>query len=142
MLQLLKKLQVERGLTYMFITHDLSVVEYISDRIVVMYLGRVVEMADTEELFEHTLHPYTKALLSAIPIADIDKRRKRIPLQGDVPSPVHLPPKVPGVYGKMQDRDTPSHHYHAGREGTYGMLPPRQRAGSCKERGSNNRRQS
>ena len=75
-LQLLKKLQVERGLTYMFITHDLSVVEYISDRIVVMYLGRVVEMADTEELFEHTLHPYTKALLSAIPIADIDKRRK------------------------------------------------------------------
>ena len=90
-LQLLKKLQVERGLTYMFITHDLSVVEYISDRIVVMYLGRVVEMADTEELFEHTLHPYTKALLSAIPIADIDKRRKRIPLQGDVPSPVNPP---------------------------------------------------
>ena len=90
-LQLLKKLQVERNLTYMFITHDLSVVEYISDRIVVMYLGRIVEMADTEELFENTLHPYTKALLSAIPIADIHKRRKRIPLQGDVPSPVNPP---------------------------------------------------
>ena len=82
-LQLLKKLQEERGLTYMFITHDLSVVEYISDRIVVMYLGRMVEMADTQELFENTLHPYTRALLSAIPIADIDRRRKRIPLQGD-----------------------------------------------------------
>ena len=90
-LQLLKKLQMERNLTYMFITHDLSVVEYISDRIVVMYLGRIVEMADTEELFENTLHPYTKALLSAIPIADINKRRKRIPLQGDVPSPVNPP---------------------------------------------------
>ena len=73
-LQLLKKLQEERGLTYMFITHDLSVVEYISDRIVVMYLGRMVEMADTQELFENTLHPYTRALLSAIPIADIDRR--------------------------------------------------------------------
>ena len=59
--ELLKKLQEERGLTYMFITHDLSVVEYISDRIVVMYLGRMVEMADTQELFENTLHPYTRA---------------------------------------------------------------------------------
>ena len=94
-LQLLKKLQEERGLTYMFITHDLSVVEYISDRIVVMYLGRMVEMADTQELFENTLHPYTRALLSAIPIADIDRRRKRIPLQGDVPSPVNPPSGCP-----------------------------------------------
>lgn len=94
-LQLLKKLQAERNLTYMFITHDLSVVEYISDRIVVMYLGRMVEMADTKELFENTLHPYTKALLSAIPIADIDKKRKRIPLQGDVPSPVDPPKGCP-----------------------------------------------
>ncbi len=90
-LQLLLDLKNEYHLTYMFITHDLSVVEYISDRIVVMYLGHIVEMADTEELFENTLHPYTEALMSAIPIADINKRRKRIPLQGDVPSPVNPP---------------------------------------------------
>ena len=90
-LQLLKELKEKNNLTYMFITHDLSVVEYISDRIVVMYLGRIVEVAETEELFENTLHPYTQALLSAIPIADITKRRKRIPLQGDVPSPVNPP---------------------------------------------------
>ncbi|MGD9927780.1 MAG: ABC transporter ATP-binding protein [Sphaerochaeta sp.] len=90
-LKLLKKLQAERNLTYLFITHDLSVVEYIADRIAVMYLGKVVELASTEELFKHTMHPYTQALLSAIPIADITKKKKRIPLQGDVPSPVNPP---------------------------------------------------
>lgn len=94
-LQLLKDLKEKKNLTYMFITHDLSVVEYISDRIVVMYLGHIVEMAETKELFENTLHPYTQALLSAIPIADIEKRRKRIPLQGDVPSPVKPPSGCP-----------------------------------------------
>lgn len=94
-LQLLKDLKEKKNLTYMFITHDLSVVEYISDRIVVMYLGHIVEMAETKELFENTLHPYTQALLSAIPIADIEKRRKRIPLQGDVPSPVNPPSGCP-----------------------------------------------
>lgn len=94
-LQLLKELRDERGLTYMFITHDLSVVEYISDRIAVMYLGKIVELADTAELFENTLHPYTKALLSAIPIADITKRKKRTPLEGDVPSPVKPPSGCP-----------------------------------------------
>ncbi len=94
-LKLLKELKERYHLTYMFITHDLSVVEYISDRIVVMYLGHIVEVADTEELFANTLHPYTKALLSAIPIADINKRRKRIPLQGDVPSPVNPPAGCP-----------------------------------------------
>lgn len=94
-LQLLKELQNERNLTYMFITHDLSVVEYISDRICVMYLGHIVEIADTGELFKNTLHPYTRALLSAIPVADINKRRKRIPLQGDVPSPVNPPSGCP-----------------------------------------------
>jgi len=94
-LQLLKELQQERNLTYMFITHDLSVVEYVSDRICVMYLGHIVEVADTRELFEHTLHPYTRALLSAIPVADINLRRKRIPLQGDVPSPVNPPDGCP-----------------------------------------------
>ncbi len=94
-LKLLKKLQVERNLTYLFITHDLSVVEYVSDRIAVMYLGKVVELATTDELFKNTLHPYTRALLSAIPIADITKKRKRIPLQGDVPSPVNPPSGCP-----------------------------------------------
>lgn len=94
-LKLLKELQRERNLTYIFITHDLSVVEYISDRIAVMYLGRVVELCDTDELFANTLHPYTRALLSAIPIADITKKKKRIPLQGDVPSPVNPPSGCP-----------------------------------------------
>lgn len=94
-LMLLKALKDRYNFTYMFITHDLSVVEYISDRIVVMYLGSIVEVADTEELFANTLHPYTEALLSAIPIADIRQRRKRIPLQGDVPSPVNPPKGCP-----------------------------------------------
>lgn len=94
-LKLLKKLQEERNLTYLFITHDLSVVEYVSDRIAVMYLGKVVELATTDELFRNTLHPYTCALLSAIPVADITKKRKRIPLQGDVPSPVNPPSGCP-----------------------------------------------
>lgn len=93
--KLLKELKEKKNLTYMFITHDLSVVEYISDRIIVMYLGHIVEMAPTQELFENTLHPYTEALLSAIPVADIDQRRKRIPLQGDVPSPVNPPSGCP-----------------------------------------------
>ena len=88
---LLKKLKAERNLTYMFITHDLSVVEYLSDRIAVMYLGQIVEISETDELFKNTLHPYTKALLSAIPIADVDKKRKRQALQGDVPNPANPP---------------------------------------------------
>ena len=90
-LKLLNKLKEERNLTYIFITHDLSVVEYLADRIAVMYLGRIVELTTSEELFANTLHPYTKALLSAIPIADPTKKRKRIPLQGDVPSPANPP---------------------------------------------------
>lgn len=90
-LQLLKDLKDQRNLTYVFITHDLSVVEYISDRIAVMYLGKIVELAQTEELFANTLHPYTKALLSAIPVADVTKKKTRIPLQGDVPSPANPP---------------------------------------------------
>lgn len=94
-LKLFKRLQEERNLTYLFITHNLSVVEYVSDRIAVMYLGRVVELAGTEELFARTIHPYTKALLSAIPIADIAKKRKRLPLSGDVPSPIDPPPGCP-----------------------------------------------
>ncbi len=90
-LNLLKELKEKHKLTYIFITHDLSVVEYISDRIAVMYLGRIVELSDTDEVFSNHLHPYTEALLSAIPIADLDKKRNRIVLEGDVPSPVNPP---------------------------------------------------
>ena len=90
-LKLLNQLKEEYGLTYIFITHDLSVVEYLADRIAVMYLGRIVELTTSEELFANTLHPYTKALLSAIPVADVTKKKKRIPLQGDVPSPANPP---------------------------------------------------
>lgn len=94
-LKLLRQLQEKRKLTYIFITHDLSVVEYVADRIAVMYLGKIVELANTKDLFDNTIHPYTKALLSAIPIAQLSKRRKRIPLIGDVPSPVNPPKGCP-----------------------------------------------
>jgi oligopeptide/dipeptide ABC transporter ATP-binding protein len=94
-LQLLMKLKAERNLTYIFITHDLSVTEYICDRVAVMYLGRVVELCRSEDLFANNLHPYTEALLSAIPVADLDKKTDRIVLQGDVPSPVNPPSGCP-----------------------------------------------
>jgi len=94
-LQLLMKLKKEKNLTYLFITHDLSVTEYICDRIAVMYLGRLVELCKSEELYANTLHPYTEALLSAIPVADLDKKTKRIILEGDVPSPVNPPSGCP-----------------------------------------------
>ena len=90
-LNLLMRLKEERNLTYIFITHNLSVVEYISDRIAVMYLGRIVELAKTEQIFEHTMHPYTEALLSAIPVVDPEHKHSRIVLEGDVPNPVHPP---------------------------------------------------
>ena len=86
-------LQTELGLTYLFIAHDLSVVRHISNRIGVMYLGKLVELADSYELITHSLHPYTRSLISAIPVADpvTARANKRIPLQGDVPSPVNPP---------------------------------------------------
>ncbi|MGF7059615.1 ABC transporter ATP-binding protein [Brassicibacter mesophilus] len=91
-INLMMDLQEEMGLTYLFISHDLSVVKYISDKVGVMYLGQIVELADKYELFENPLHPYTRALLSAIPVADPGKKTKRIILKGDIPSPANPPP--------------------------------------------------
>jgi len=91
-LNLMLDLQEERGLTYMFVTHDLSVVKYISDDILVMYLGQVVEKAESDELFKNTLHPYTKALLSAIPIPDIHANNELVPMRGEITSPINPKP--------------------------------------------------
>ncbi|MBR2880697.1 MAG: ATP-binding cassette domain-containing protein, partial [Oscillospiraceae bacterium] len=91
-LNLLQDLQKERSLTYIFITHDLSVVKHISDQIVVMYLGQIVEKADSKELFANTLHPYTQALLSAIPIPSLQRENKRIVLKGELSSPIDPKP--------------------------------------------------
>ncbi len=91
-LNLLQDLQAERGLTYMFVTHDLSVVRHISDSISVMYLGQLVETCESEELFENPMHPYTRALLSAIPSTDIHKKKERILIQGELTSPVDPKP--------------------------------------------------
>ena len=90
-LNLMKDIQKKMGLTYIFIAHDLSVVQYISDRIAVMYLGKIMETAGSEELYQNPLHPYTKALLSAVPIPSLDVKKKRIILEGDVPSPINKP---------------------------------------------------
>lgn len=91
-LNLLMDLQESEGLTYMFITHDMSVVKHISDNICVMYLGQLIETCKSDELFENTLHPYSKALLSAIPTVDIHAEKKRIPLNGEIVSPIDPKP--------------------------------------------------
>jgi oligopeptide transport system ATP-binding protein len=92
-INLMKKLQKEKSLTYLFIAHDLAMVKNISDRIGVMYLGNMVELTTSEQLFNNPLHPYTKALLSAIPVPDpnVERSRERIVLQGEIPSPIHPP---------------------------------------------------
>ena len=94
-IRLLLELQRERSLTYLFISHDMSVVRYMADRVGVMYLGRLVEEASTDELFDHPAHPYTQVLLSAVPTPDPRTKRERIVLEGDLPSPLDPPPGCP-----------------------------------------------
>lgn len=92
LIELMLKLRRELGLTYLFITHDLAVAKYLSDRIAIMYLGKTVEIAETEELFSKPLHPYTQALLSVIPVPDPERKRRAIELKGEVPSAINIPP--------------------------------------------------
>ena len=94
-INLLQGIQKELDLTYIFIAHDLSVVEYISDRIIVMYLGNIMEISTSEKINKNPAHPYTQALLSAVPIPVVGADSKRIVLEGDVPSPIHKPAGCP-----------------------------------------------
>ena len=94
-LNLFKQMQRELGLSYLFISHDMSVVKHVSDRIAVMYLGRIVELAETAELFANTLHPYSQALMNAIPVPDPTVERKKAMLTGEPPSPINTPPGCP-----------------------------------------------
>jgi oligopeptide/dipeptide ABC transporter ATP-binding protein len=119
-LNLLLKLQKELGLTYMFISHNLSVIEYMSDRIAVMYVGKIVETGTKVELFENPLHPYTRALFSAIPIPDPDLKHEKIILKGDVPSPLNPPsgcrfhPRCPYAEELCERKEPPSIEVNSG----------------------------
>jgi oligopeptide/dipeptide ABC transporter ATP-binding protein len=101
------------GLSYLFISHDLKVVEHVSHRVAVMYLGRIVEQANASELYEHPRHPYTRALLAAAPVPDPQKKRLRVLLEGDLPSPLDPPvgcsfhPRCPRMVPGKCDKDTP-----------------------------------
>ncbi len=116
---LLNDLKRDLGLTYLFIAHDLSMVRYISDRVAVMYLGRIVEIGTCDDVFHRTLHPYTKALMSAIPIPDLQQEAKRRPivLQGDVPNPADPPsgcrfhPRCPLVTDLCHIEDPPERNF-------------------------------
>ena len=112
-INLMADLRRDFGLTYLFISHDLSVVKHISDRVVVMYLGKLVELAEKKELFAHPLHPYTRALLAAVPVPDPARRREEMILEGDVASPVNVPsgcpfhPRCPAVMPEICPRVVP-----------------------------------
>ncbi len=119
-LNLLKSLQETLSLTYLFVTHHLLVVKYISDRTAVMYLGKIVEIADTHAIFSHPVHPYTHALLSGIPIPDVEHKPRRIVLTGDVPSPVNPPegcgfhPRCPFAVDRCRKEEPPPEEVEAG----------------------------
>jgi len=134
---LLVDLKAKYGIAYLFISHDLSVVQYISDRIAVMYLGEIVETAESEELYRNPLHPYTKALLSAVPVPDPDRKRHRIILQGDVPSPLNPPsgcrfhPRCPVAIQGLCDTQAPKTVDYGGHRAACHVVEKEQ-AGSAK----------
>jgi len=111
LIDLMMDLRKELELTYLFITHDLAVAKYISDRIAIMYLGKIVELGNKEEVFSNPLHPYTEALLSAVPVPDPERNRKTIELKGDVPSAIHVPsgcrfhPRCPYAFSKCSTEE-------------------------------------